>query len=144
MLWRSWPGCAAQLQLLSYASVPQVVSSDHTPVHSAFALTLTTPRLEGRTELIPGLRLQLSELRAVGLPPHDANGLADPYVEVRPSDEASTPLHLRAPRLAPVHPTRTSMHPLSPPLRPPRTPLAPHSHPARTPLASPPTARVHH
>ena len=83
VLWRSWPGCAAQLQQLCYASVPQVVSSDHTPVHSAFTLTLACPRLEARAQLIPGLRLQLSDLRAEHLTPHDANGLADPYIEVR-------------------------------------------------------------
>jgi hypothetical protein len=82
VLWCSWPGCAAQLQQLCYASAPQIVSSDHTPVHSAFTLTLACPRLEGRSQLIPGLRLQLSDLRAEHLTPHDANGLADPYLEV--------------------------------------------------------------
>ena len=82
VLWCSWPGCAAQLQQLYYASVPQIVSSDHTPVHSAFTLTLACPRLEGRSQLIPGLRLQLTDLHAEHLTPHDANGLADPYIEV--------------------------------------------------------------
>ena len=82
VLWCSWPGCTAQLQQLCYASVPQIVSSDHTPVHSTFALTLACPRLESRSQLIPGLRLFLSDLRAEHLTSHDANGLADPYVEV--------------------------------------------------------------
>ena len=62
--------------------MPQIVSSDHTPVHSTFALTLACPRLESRSQLIPGLRLFLSDLRAEHLTSHDANGLADPYVEV--------------------------------------------------------------
>ena len=82
MLWSSWPGCAAQLRQLHYTSVPQIVTSDHTPVVSSFSLSLACPRLESRAQLIPGLRLQLSHLRAEDLTPHDANGLADPYVEV--------------------------------------------------------------
>ena len=82
VLWSSWPGCAAQLRQLHYTSVPQIVSSDHTPVVSSFALSLLCPRLESRSQVIPGLRLQLTHLRAEELTPHDANGLADPYVEV--------------------------------------------------------------
>ena len=99
VLWSSWPGCAAQLRQLHYTSVPQIVTSDHTPVVSSFSLSLACPRLESRAQLIPGLRLQLSHLRAEDLTPHDANGLADPYVEVRHAPGPCAHYH---PTLAPL------------------------------------------
>ena len=101
VLWSSWPGCAAQLRQLHYTSVPQIVTSDHTPVVSSFSLSLACPRLESRAQLIPGLRLQLSHLRAEDLTPHDANGLADPYVEVR---HVPGPCAHHHPALAPLWP----------------------------------------
>ena len=91
----------AQLRQLHYTSVPQIVTSDHTPVVSSFSLSLACPRLESRAQLIPGLRLLLSHLRAEDLMPHDANGLADPYVEVRHVPGPCAHYH---PTLAPLWP----------------------------------------
>ena len=43
VLWRSWPACAHEVELLSYDSMPQLASSDHSPVAATFALDLRRP-----------------------------------------------------------------------------------------------------
>merc|ERR1740130_2322903 len=63
VLWHSWPGSEATLDLESYDSAPELESSDHSPVYARFLLDVSMPWLTDLT-LPCDVELVLSQLAA--------------------------------------------------------------------------------
>jgi len=82
VLSRSWPGSRGDLEQLSYEAAPEVITSDHVPVHAGFLLKISSP-WETEEAIHKRFYLLLYDLHASELRPTDQNGLADPYLEVR-------------------------------------------------------------
>ena len=81
ILWKSMPGRENDITLLAFEGFPQIVTSDHKPVHARFEVNCckSVAVNKGPSHLYP--QVAITNLRAEGLHPSDTNGLADPYVK---------------------------------------------------------------
>ncbi len=79
ILWKSHEEYRDDVQLISVKSVPTILKSDHTPVMALFKAS--APVLPPSTDPTRGdVQIRFVSAACTSLEPHDANGLADPYI----------------------------------------------------------------